>query len=122
MELTRRLAVRTFQWPRITWNWMFLAPLVGLLILILAYPLVLLFVKSFVTSRPGQPAVWGLKDGQTAFSRGMGYVSRRIDVSSDHVPSYWVPKAGVKYWPGYYEEDAKMSSDQETFLKATFGR
>jgi iron(III) transport system substrate-binding protein len=62
------------------------------------------------------------KDGQTVFSRGMGYVSRRTDVSSDHVPSYWVPKAGVKYWPGYYEEDAKMSSDQEKFLKATFGR
>jgi iron(III) transport system substrate-binding protein len=62
------------------------------------------------------------KDGQTAFSRGMGYVSRRVDVSSDHVPSYWIPKAGVKYWPGYYEEDAKMSSDQEEFLKTLFGR
>ena len=62
------------------------------------------------------------KDGQTAFSKGMGYVSRRVDVSSDHVPPYWVPKPGVKYWPNYYEEDARMSPEQEKFLKATFGR
>ena len=62
------------------------------------------------------------KDGQTAFSTGMGYVSRRVDVSTDHVPSYWVPKAGVKYWPGYYEEDATMSPDQENFLKSIYGR
>jgi len=62
------------------------------------------------------------KDGQTVFSKGMGYVSRRVDVSSDHVPPYWVPKPGVKYWPNYYEEDARMSPEQEKFLKATFGR
>jgi Bacterial extracellular solute-binding protein len=62
------------------------------------------------------------KDGQTAFSTGMGYVSRRVDVSTDHVPFYWVPKAGVKYWPGYYEEDATMSPEQENFLKSIYGR
>jgi iron(III) transport system substrate-binding protein len=62
------------------------------------------------------------KEGQTAFSKGMGYVSRRRDVSSDHVPSYWVPKDGVKYWPGYYEEDAKMSPEQVKFLKSIYGR
>jgi len=62
------------------------------------------------------------KEGQTVFSKGMGYVSRRLDVSSDHVPSYWVPKDGVKYWPGYYEEDAKMSPEQVKFLKSIFGR
>lgn len=62
------------------------------------------------------------KEGQTAFSTGMGYVSRRVDVSSDHVPSYWVPKEGVKYWPGYYEEDAKMSPEQVKFLKSIYGR
>jgi iron(III) transport system substrate-binding protein len=62
------------------------------------------------------------KDGQTAFSKGMGYVSRRVDVATDHIPSYWVPKPGVKYWPGYYEEDAKMSPEQEKFLKTLFGR
>jgi iron(III) transport system substrate-binding protein len=62
------------------------------------------------------------KEGQTAFSRGMGYVSRRVDVPTDHVPSYWVPKPGVKYWSGYYEEDATMSAEQEKFLKTLFGR
>lgn len=62
------------------------------------------------------------KDGQTAFCKGMGYVSRRVDVSTDHVPSYWVPKPGVKYWAGYYEEDATMSDEQVKFLKTLFGR
>jgi len=62
------------------------------------------------------------KEGQTVFSKGMGYVSRRLDVATDHVPSYWVPKEGVKYWPGYYEEDATMSPEQVKFLKSIFGR
>lgn len=62
------------------------------------------------------------KDGQTAFCRGMGYVSRRMDVPTDHVPPYWVPKPGVKYWSGYYEEDATMSPEQVKFLKTLFGR
>jgi len=62
------------------------------------------------------------KEGQTVFSKGMGYVSRRLDVPTDHVPSYWVPKDGVRYWPGYYEEDATMSPEQIKFLKSIFGR
>ena len=62
------------------------------------------------------------KEGQTVFSKGMGYVSRRLDVPTDHVPSYWVPKEGVKYWAGYYEEDATMSPEQVKFLKSIFGR
>ena len=62
------------------------------------------------------------KEGQTLFSKGMGYVSRRVDVPTDHVPPYWVPKPGVKYWPGYYEEDATMSPEQIKFLKSIFGR
>ncbi len=62
------------------------------------------------------------KEGQTVFSKGMGYVSRRVDVPTDHVPSYWVPKPGVKYWAGYYEEDATMSPEQIKFLKSIYGR
>jgi iron(III) transport system substrate-binding protein len=62
------------------------------------------------------------KEGQTAFCKGMGYVSRRLDVSTDHVPEYWVPQPGVKYWAGYYEEDATMSDEQIKFLKTLFGR
>jgi len=62
------------------------------------------------------------KEGQTAWSKGMGYVSRRLDVPTDHLPSYWVPKSGVKYWHGYYEEDAMLSPEQEKVLKDLFGR
>ena len=62
------------------------------------------------------------REGQTLFSKGMGYVSRRLDVPTDHVPSYWVPREGVKYWSGYYEEDATMSPEQEKFLKSNYGR
>jgi iron(III) transport system permease protein len=45
-----------------------LALLVGILILILAYPLALLFVKSFAASRPGQPTVWGIDGWIAAFT------------------------------------------------------
>jgi len=62
------------------------------------------------------------KEGQTAWSKGMGYVSRRLDVPTGHLPSYWIPKAGVKYWHGYYEEDATLSAEQEKVLKELFGR
>jgi iron(III) transport system substrate-binding protein len=62
------------------------------------------------------------KEGQTAFAKAMGYVSRRVDVTTDHVPPYWVPQEGVKYWAGYYEEVATMTPEQEKFLKQVFGR
>ncbi|MGH7827177.1 MAG: ABC transporter permease [Candidatus Binatia bacterium] len=68
MELTRRAVFRTVQFPGISWSWIPLALLVGLLILILAYPLVLLFVKSFVASRPGQPTVWAASGWVEAFT------------------------------------------------------
>ncbi|HSE88216.1 MAG TPA: iron ABC transporter permease [Candidatus Binatia bacterium] len=68
MELTRRVVFRTVQFPRISWTWIPLALLVGVLILILAYPLALLFVKSFVISRPGQPTVWAVNGWVEAFT------------------------------------------------------
>ena len=68
MELTRRVVFRTVQFPRISWTWIPLGLLVGLLILILAYPLGLLFVKSFVISRPGQPTVWAVNGWVEAFT------------------------------------------------------
>ena len=68
MELTRRVALRPFQLPKISWTWIPLALLVGVLILILAYPLALLFVKSFVISRPGQPTVWAVNGWVEAFT------------------------------------------------------
>jgi iron(III) transport system permease protein len=68
MELTRRVAIRTVQWPRISWSRISLALLAGLLSLVLAYPLVLLLVKSFATSSPGQATVWGISGWIEAFT------------------------------------------------------
>lgn len=41
--------------------------LAAVLVAILAYPLALLFIKSFAISRPGQPTVWGLGGWAAAF-------------------------------------------------------
>ena len=41
--------------------------LVGLLIILLAYPLALLFIKSFAVSRPGQETIWGVAGWVEAF-------------------------------------------------------
>ena len=41
--------------------------LIGVLVLLLAYPMVLLFLKSFIVSRPGQPAVWTIQGWVAAF-------------------------------------------------------
>src|SRR5512144_525587 len=68
MELTRRTAFRTFQIPKIKWSWIPLSLLVGLLIVLLAYPLALLLIKSFVVSRPGQDNVWAINGWVEAFT------------------------------------------------------
>ena len=68
MELTRRSAFRTLQFPKIEWSWIPLTALVGLLALLLAYPLALLLIKSFVISRPGQANVWSIKGWVEAFT------------------------------------------------------
>jgi len=68
MELTRPAVLRAVPLPRISWTWIPLALLVGILIIILAYPLGLLLVKSFVISRPGQPTVWALDGWVAAFT------------------------------------------------------
>ena len=65
MELTRPAIFRAVQIPRFSWRWLPMALLAVGLVAILAYPLALLFIKSFAISRPGQPVVWGL-DGWTA--------------------------------------------------------
>lgn len=68
MELTRRTAFRTFQFPKIEWSWIPLTLLVGLLVVLLAYPLALLLIKSFVISRPGQANEWSIKGWVEAFT------------------------------------------------------
>ncbi len=68
MELTRPAVLSAVPLPRISWTWIPVALLVGILGIILAYPLGLLLVKSFVISRPGQPTVWAIDGWLAAFT------------------------------------------------------
>jgi iron(III) transport system permease protein len=68
MELTRRSTFRPFQFPKIEWSWIPVSLFVGLLVLLLAYPLALLLIKSFVISRPGQANVWSIRGWVEAFA------------------------------------------------------
>ncbi len=58
------------------------------------------------------------QEGQTAMVAGMGYSSRRLDVSQDPVPEYLRPVKGKNYVRGYTEE--WMRSDNETKLKELY--
>lgn len=62
------------------------------------------------------------KEGQTAWSKAMDHVSRRVDVPSDHLPAYQIPKPGGKYWISHHEKDVKRSSEEDKILKELFGR
>ena len=69
MELTRRTPlIKGIQLPKVSWSWIPVLLLVGVLIIILAYPLGLLFLKSFAISRPGQETVWGIGGWIEAFT------------------------------------------------------
>ncbi len=73
------------------------------------------------------------KEGQMAWSKVMGEPSRRLDVPTDHVPSYRIPKPGGKYWtsdykPGdrywvsYVEENVVRSQEEDKAVKELFGK
>lgn len=62
------------------------------------------------------------KDGQTLWSRAMNHVSRRLDVPTDHLFAYTIPKAGVKYWAGYSEKAQTRTPEEEKILKELFAR
>ena len=54
--------------PKLAWTSLPALLLIAALLLILAYPIALLFLKSFVSSRPGQPVVWTLVGWREAFT------------------------------------------------------
>ena len=57
---------------RLSWSWVFLPLFLALLVFMLAYPVGLLFFKSFAINRPGQSTAWGLEGWIAAFSdRGL---------------------------------------------------
>jgi len=62
------------------------------------------------------------KDGQLAWSKAMNHVSRRLDVPTDHLFSYTIPKPGMKYWIGYSEKAQTRTPEEEKILKELFAR
>ena len=66
--LRQPLAFKKLRNPQLFWPSIAAFLLIGLLVVLLAYPVVVLFLKSFVVSRPGQPAVWTIQGWIEAFS------------------------------------------------------
>ena len=62
------------------------------------------------------------KEGQMAWSKAMNHAVQRLDVPTDHLPPYVVPKPGVKYWISDSEENVLRSAEEERVLKELFGR
>jgi ABC-type Fe3+ transport system substrate-binding protein len=62
------------------------------------------------------------RETQTAYSRALNTVSRRLDVPTDHVPDYVVPKAGKKYWRSYTDDVTRRTDEEEKLIKELFGR
>jgi iron(III) transport system substrate-binding protein len=73
------------------------------------------------------------KEGQTAWSKAMDHVSKRVDVPTDHLPPYIIPppdakffsgdpKPGDRYWLSHSEENVHRSPEEEKILKELFGR
>ena len=51
----------------------------------------------------------------------MDHVSRRVDVPTDHLPPYIVPRQGVKYRLSWLEEEQYRSDEEVQAIKETFG-
>ena len=67
-EFSKPVALRKFHLPNFAWRSIPALVLICVLILLLAYPVALLFVKSFVASRPGHPTVWTINGWVAAFT------------------------------------------------------
>jgi ABC-type Fe3+ transport system substrate-binding protein len=73
------------------------------------------------------------KEGQTAWSKALEHVSRRLDVPTNHLPPYIIPpadakffggepKPGDRYWLSYTEENVKRIAEETKILQELFGR
>ena len=54
--------------PPISWTWLFPVAVVTILVLLVGYPVGLIFIRSFAESRPGQASVWGFGAWIAAFN------------------------------------------------------
>ncbi len=61
------------------------------------------------------------REGQLAFSKGVGYVSRRLDVPSDHLPDFLAPKPGIEYDGVYKEKYYELRVEVQDFVAANAG-
>ena len=68
MDVAWPAVLKRLQFPKFSWRLIPGFLLIAFLILLLAYPVGLLFVKSFVASRPGQPTVWTISGWTEAFT------------------------------------------------------
>ena len=62
------IVIRRRQFPKLAWNSIPALLLIGVLVVLLAYPVGLLFLKSFVASRPGHTSVWTIQGWVEAFT------------------------------------------------------
>jgi ABC-type Fe3+ transport system substrate-binding protein len=62
------------------------------------------------------------KQGQTEWSRAIGFASLRQDVPRDHVAKYLVPKEGVQYLESHLERYVNLRTEVVTFLNTSLPR
>ncbi|HZD41182.1 MAG TPA: iron ABC transporter permease [Terriglobales bacterium] len=67
-DLSHPAVLKRFARPKFSWRWIVGLLLMSFMILLLAYPIGMLFLKSFVATRPGQAAVWTLEGWVEAFT------------------------------------------------------
>ncbi|HEX9661895.1 MAG TPA: extracellular solute-binding protein [Candidatus Binatia bacterium] len=73
------------------------------------------------------------KEGQTAWSKAMDHLSKRVDVPTDHLSPYIIPpvdakyfsgqpKPGHRYWISHSAENVQRTAEETKVLKELFGR
>jgi ABC-type Fe3+ transport system substrate-binding protein len=61
------------------------------------------------------------REAQLEFSQATGYVSRRTDVPTDHLPGYVIPKPGVTYDDNYKEAYFDLRDEITGFIQSALG-
>ena len=61
------------------------------------------------------------KEGQTLLAKGLAYASRRLDVPTDHLPSFMAPEKGVSYFEADHEDTLKLRAPVLDLTIKVFG-
>jgi iron(III) transport system substrate-binding protein len=62
------------------------------------------------------------KEGQTEWSKAIGFASLRQDVPRDHVAKYLIPKEGVQYLESHLERYVNLRNEVVAFLNTVVSR